>query len=893
MKKISLIAKLSCVLGMLLAVFGVIGFSDYIADTINTTDKTSIKDDAVDDGEMVTLSFKYAVCESLETQTYEAELIEGTPGKVATVKGSKVYKTTTKDYYTAFFTYLNGIADGSPKIETTIGIGTSTYKGIGDCDGYSVILNVTKAIEHKSITLAGKTIESWNGTYTLSKQKLDSVSLKYNYYDYAIKEKTSVNVNTEITYDSLEELLSLTDDDNYRFAGLAVELDDGTPSETKISLPFRAIESKTYYALFNKISVEGKYVLGKTISDECTSEGTYNFNSFAAEGKFNLTNDVSYSEIDNCIFLGDKTSKITTSEGEEVVGTKISSDATIYFGLNAGKTYIEGESAKIEDLEPEDSSHSNQYTICLKSDLYIYGTLVIGSSFGTTNNTHYQGHIANEYVTLDLNGHNIYVENGTLIAYGLIKNSQKSGEIIAHGGTIYTLAVIYDYRGGNATLSFVGQKIMPFQIYSLPYFRCKTRLCYSDNGWTKFIAKCSVRTTSLTSSSVSINFIGGMNDDVLFKLSPKENSYVEINGTENEQILKDKEESSDETKLCLSRRLRINFHNCSAKMSNITINPGREVDTIDYNFPVSSFFDILLVNTDLTFSQSLKMMPGMSFIADKDSNVILSYNSTNKKSAQISVLGENAYYYDSEKETMVKNDLIEEGQLTFTASFFKSESLWKYYSGSRFKIYGTLVFQGGNADIREYLLAGQMDFNRVAYSSDGTTDNLEYIDYSDNENPFAKLMEKHSDVKILTYGYDYLLGDNNRNAVIKGYSRPLVSYGKGYYTNGTATDAKVGDYSFRTGIFKISDTEMYYFNIGETFTLSDNSTCSLEPCTYDETEHAFTDTKTNTKYAYFASSYYPYTNTDGTITLNVTRSNSSTTSVTVAYNSTLDRWLRK
>lgn len=492
------------------------------------------------------------------------------------------------------------------------------------------------------------------------------------------------------------------------------------------------------------------------------------------------------------------------------------------------------------------------------------------------------------------------MENGTLNLYGLIKNSKDIGEIVAYGGEILTPVVIYDYRGGTATTKLVDQKAMPFQIYSLPYFRCKTRLCYSsDYGWTKFNAVCYATVGIILSIpvpvTIKIDFFGGSNDDVLFKITEQENSYIEIEGYGNDKVTEDRASSSDEVKLCLSRRLKLNFHNCIVKMSNIKMDiaSGYNVDTKDYNFPVSSFFDILLINTDLSFSQSLKFMPGMSFIADKDSNVILSYDSANSKSAQISVLGENAYYYDSENNTIVKNDLIAENQLTYTAAFFKSESLWKYYSGSRFKIYGTLVFQGGNSSVRDYLLAGQMDFNRVAYSSDGTTTNLEYIDYSEDENPFAKLMEKYSDVKILTYGYDYMLGDNNKNAVIKGYSRPLVSYGKGYYTNGSATDAKVGDYSFRTGVFKVSESEMYYFNIGGTFTLEDNSPCTLNACTYDETSHTFTDASTNTQYAYFAGSYYPYTNTDGTITLNVTRSNSSTTSVTVAFDSILERWLRK
>lgn len=880
MKKLSLASKLVCVLAILLATFGAIGFSNYLADALDTSDSKSIKDDVIDDGETVTLSFKYAVCESVEKTEYEKNVI-------------KSDTTTSKANFTSFFTYINSIVKNGPASGSTIPVGTYSYYGTGDYDGKMVFLNVSTQIEYQK-SACGSSYDKWVGKYSIEVQQICSISSSYSYYGYTVKDKIEIAKDKLLTASEVSELLSLTDDDNYRFVGLAEENDDGTPNDTALSLPLKVSASKTYYAVFNKNAITGttKYKLGQIISGY-TEQKEYTFNAYNATDEFNLTNDISYFEKDNVVFLGDSSSTITTLAGNTVVGTKIASGVTINFGLNHGLVTIAGKSGAINDLEPEDSAHWNQYTVSLQSDLYVYGSLVIGANYGTLGNTFYEGHIANEYVTLDLNGHNIYLENGTLNIYGLIKNSKDTGEIISYGGCIYTLAVIYDYRGGSATSSLVNDKIMPFQIYTLPYFRCKARLCYSNNGWTKFIARCFVRYTAYHDEEITLNFFGGANDDVLFKMTQQDESYVQIEGIQNKKIIENKANTSDEIKFCLSRRLKISFYNCTIQMSNINFKIDVSIDTIVFNFPVSSFFDILLINTDLTFSQSLKFMPGSSLIADKDSNVILSYDSTNSKSAQISFLGESAYYYDSDKETIVKNDLIVENQLTYTAAFFKSESLWKYYSGSRFKIYGTLVFQGGNSGIRDYLLAGQMDFNRVAYSSDGTTINLEYIDYSEDENPFAKLMENHSDVKIHTYGYDYMLGDNNKNAVIKGYSRPLVSYGKGYYTNGSATDAKVGDYSFRTGIFKVSDTEMYYFNIGETFTLADNSPCEIKPCTYDETSHTFTDTSTNTQYAYFAGSYYPYTNADETITLNVTRSNSSTTSVTVTFNSTLERWLRK
>lgn len=883
-EKKSLIIKLICTFSVLLAIFVAVGFSDYVVNGgLNTSDKISEKDNVVENNEKVALSFKYAVAEGMTETTYDEQVIAGREN----------VKTNDESHYNDFYNFMNTIVVGAPSNGTEIAEKSDAYnyEGKGEYKDCGVLLYVSKTIKKTKIWK----LTIYSGQYTLKYKKNNTYTSSVNYYGHEIKERLVFNKNDILDRALLAEKLNLQASGNYKLVGLSEEGTDGFPKETVLSFPIKVTATKTYYALFNKTEMTGvtKYVLGKTISGYTSGEHT--FNALAASNELNLTNDASYFKEDNTVFLGDKTSTIVTADGNTIVGSKIASGVTVNFGLNNGDVLIEGKSSSIFDLEPEDSAHVNQYTVCLQSDLYVYGTLVIGSNYGTTQNTDYQGHIAKEYVTFDLNGYNIYLENGTLDIYGLIKNSRETGKIIASGGNIYTLAVIHDYRGGSATSGLVGDKIFPFQVYALPYFRCKAQILDDNSsGWTRVTARCIVKATSYTKpSKIEIKFIGNDTDQVLFKVSKKENSSIEIEGTENKNIMVGKTEASDEVKFCLSRRLKLSFINCSVKMSDIVINPGQKVDTKDFNFPVSSFFDVYLKNTEMTFWQSLKFMPGMSRIADRDSKVILSYDSSAKKAAQISVLGNSAIYQCSEKGKMITTGLVAEAPYYYGRTFFASKALWEYYSGNRIKIYGTLVFKGGNKNCEDYLLAGAIDFNRVAYSSDGTTSALDYIDYSENENPFAKLIQKHTDVSVKTYGYDYLLGDNNRNNVIKGYSRPLVSYGKGYYTNGAAEGAKVGDYSFITGIFKVSDTEMYYFDAGTKFTLSDNSTCNLKACTYDETEHVFIDQASNEKFAYFASSYYPYTNTDGTITLNTIRANDNTAkSVTVKWDYFLGRWLR-
>ena len=880
-EKKSLIIKLICTFSVLLAIFVAVGFSDYVVNGgLNTSDKISENDNVVENNEKVTLSFKYAVTEGVTTEQHEKIFI-------------KSGTTQNKTDFNAFYTYINGMISENITEGSTISASSHKYTGKGEYEGFWIVLDVSEEIKKTSGTCGGE--DKYFGTYTIYKQQFDTIIKSYDYYGKEVKDKISIAKNSTLSRSDIQDILSLTDDSNYKLVGLSEEGTDGLPKETVLSFPIKVTVTKTYYALFNKTEMTGvtKYVLGKTISGYTSGEHT--FNALAATNEMNLTNDVSYFKEDNTVFLGDKISTIVTAEEKTVVGSKIAADVIVNFGLNSGEKELKYQvSAPVIGLDND--SHKLQYRVALQSDLYVYGSLLIGSNYGNSASSGAEGQIAKEYVEFDLNGHNIFVY-GAFDSFGLLTNSKDEGEVVICGGKFTTLAVVQDYRGGRATSSLAGSNIFPFQVYSLPYFRCNARIYNMNNKFGKFIAKCSITiatTLGATRDDIILPLIGSSDEDVLFKLEKtSQESIVEIKGFSQDKVIEDSTSKQGERTNCLSNRIKFSFINCRAALSKITFKISTsKIDTSAFNFPVSSFFDVYLKNTEMTFSQSLKFMPGMSLIADKDSKVILSYDSSTKKVAQISVLGNSAIYQCSEKGKMITNDFVAEAPCNFGKTFFVSQSLWKYYSGNRIKIYGTLIFKGGNKSYGNYLLTGAMDFSRVAYSSDGTTSNLEYIDYSESDNPFAKLMQKHSDVTIKTYGYDYLLGDNNRNNVIKGYSRPLVSYGKGYYANASADGAKVGDYSFTTGIFKVSDSEIYYFDSGTAFSLNDNSTCNLKACTYDEIEHVFIDKASNEKFAYFASSYYPYTNSNDTITLNTTRANETVKSVTVQWNSALERWLR-
>lgn len=122
-EKKSLLIKLICTLSVLLTVFVVVGFSDYIVDKgLNTSDKISGNNNVIQNNEKVTLSFKYAVTESVSVEQHEKIFI-------------KSGTTKTEGDFNAFYTYINNMISDNISPGTTISVGSHKYTGKGDYTG--------------------------------------------------------------------------------------------------------------------------------------------------------------------------------------------------------------------------------------------------------------------------------------------------------------------------------------------------------------------------------------------------------------------------------------------------------------------------------------------------------------------------------------------------------------------------------------------------------------------------------------------------------------------------------------------------------------------------------------------------------------------------------------
>lgn len=688
---------------------------------------------------------------------------------------------------------------------------------------------------------------------------------------------------------------------NYEFVGFKEVGSDGKPSDSFISLDKTFITDTTLYAIFNSKTLDGdiKYNLSDTINN--TSSGTVDFNAGVAVGKLNLSNDFTWLDSEKKVFLGGANTKTTIKEG--VKARFIFND-----GSDSKKNEFDSGSVFVEPVE-----ENRQYTVVLQNDLIINGQMQVEGNYGVNTSGGTQGVITKEYMCLDLNGHNITINNGgKLISNGLIIDSVGTGQInVEGGGYLRTLAVIHDYRGGKMTQSYVNNDVFPFQVYQLPYLRCKARIKYDQtNGWGSLNGYVNAQAFTdkrpiKGQQEFELNFIGSSNSNYFIKLdnpsTDNEDSYVDVIGYKENSI----DETSANKLYSISQRIKIIINNCNVSIGEFKFNIkvgaiSVSVDTSKYSLPISSFFDLEVKKSFLTLDKRIKFLPGSSLIVDKYSTTLLSYDKKAKRAGQISVLDKSYYYYDKNYK-YVTTDLIKLADMSggkdkngnateanisgdnYGQQVFKAQSFQKYKSNPNVQIKGTLLFKTGNNSGMDYQLSGTINLSKIGYTSDGTLSSSTIVN---SDNPFSELNKQS--VKVITYGYDYMIGNCKNNSHVKGFSRPLVSNETAYYNDGA--NSYVGTYE-DDGIFR-ANGKTYYFNNDGKYTINDTTLPTLKECDYDSNSKIITDN--NQQYIYIASMYCKLTSTDNkTGTVDHTRlSENATVDSKVKYDNTLGKWVK-
>lgn len=875
--KKSLLALLTLFLSVSIST---VGFSSFVINNkLNTT--STIQINKTNKDEKVKISFKYQVCTG-----YKEEI-----GKEEVVVKQKT-KIENETNYNDFFTYVNSICIND--FSKTVKKGTYHFKGKNEFSGWEINIYVTEEI--KSYWLF---VTKYSGEYNITKSK---ITINKTFVTPDTSTSITIDKGSSIPTSFIKN--SFYKDSNskdYEFVGFKEVRSDGKPSDSFISLDKTFITDTTLYAIFNSKTLDGdtKYNLSDTINN--TSSGTVDFNAGVAVGKLNLSNDFTWLDSEKKVFLGGANTKTTIKEG--VKARFIFND-----GSDSKKNEFGSDSVFVEPVE-----ENRQYTVVLQNDLIINGQMQVEGNYGVNTSGATQGVITKEYMCLDLNGHNITINNGgKLISNGLIIDSVGTGQInVEGGGYLRTLAVIHDYRGGTMTQSYVNNDVFPFQVYQLPYLRCKARVKYDQtngwgslNGYVNAQAFRDVVAGDLTilkgQQEFELNFIGPSNSNYFIKLDKpstyNEDSYVDVIGYKENSI----DETSANKLYSISQRIKIIINKCSVsigefkfniKVSGISIS----VDTSKYSLPISSLFDLEIKNSFLTLDKRIKFLPGSSLIVDNKSTTLLSYDKKAKRAGQISVLDKSYYYYDKNYK-YVTTDLIKLADMSgsnateanisgdgYGQRVFKDQSFQKYKSNPNVQLKGTLLFKTGNDSGMDYQLSGTINLSKIGYTSDGTLSSSTIVN---SDNPFSELNKQS--VKVITYGYDYMIGNCSNNSHVKGFSRPLVSNETAYYNNGT--NSYVGTYE-DDGIFR-ANSKTYYFNNDGKYKTNDTTLPTLKECDYDSNSKIITDN--NQQYIYIASIYCKLTSTDNkTGTVDHTRlSENATVDSKVKYDKTLGKWVK-
>lgn len=870
-----------------------VGFSSFVINNkLNTT--STIQINKTNKDEKVKISFKYQVCTGYKETEGNEEAAKYNNVEIGTES------ITNKDEYNKFFEIVKALCEtGFP--DNTVEASSTPYKrkGKGNYSGYNVYIKVSKKIE----TYRRFFKTHYSGEYTITVKKVN-VQLAYNF----------PSTSTSITIDKGSSIPTSfiknsfykdSNSKNYEFVGFKEVGSDGKPSDSFISLDKTFITDTTLYAIFNSKTLDGdtKYNLSDTINN--TPSGTVDFNAGVAVGKLNLSNDFTWLDSEKKVFLGGANTKTTINK--EVIARFLFND-----GSESKKNEFKSEYVHVEPDEK-----NRQYTVVLQNDLIINGQMQVEGNYGVNTSGATQGVITKEYMCLDLNGHNITINNGgKLISDGLIIDSVGTGQInVEGGGYLRTLAVIHDYRGGTMTQSYVNKDVFPFQVYQLPYLRCKARVKYDQtNGWGSLNGYVNAQAFTDVDAGLTVikgqqefelNFIGSSDSNYFIKLDKpstyKEDSYVDVIGYKENSI----DETSANKLYSISQRIKIIINNCSVSIGefkfDIKVNIiSVSVDTSKYSLPISSFFDLEVKNSFLTLDKRIKFLPGSSLIVDKNSTTLLSYDKKAKRAGQISVLDKSYYYYDKNYK-YVTTDLIKLADMSggkdkngnateanisgdnYGQQVFKAQSFQKYKSNPNVQIKGTLLFKTGNDSGMDYQLSGTINLSKIGYTTDGTLNRSTIVN---SNNPFSELNKQS--VKVITYGYDYMIGNCSNNSHVKGFSRPLVSNETAYYNDGI--NSYVGTYE-DDGIFR-ANSKTYYFNNDGKYKTNDTTLPTLKECNYDSNSKIITDDRQ--QYIYLASMYCKLTSTDNkTGTVDHTRlSENATVDSKVKYDNTLGKWVK-
>lgn len=653
-----------------------------------------------------------------------------------------------------------------------------------------------------------------------------------------------------------------------------------------------------------------------------TTSNIYN----SSNATFNIADDASYNELTGYVELG----------YEEQV-TTIASNVTVNFALNSGIT--NQEASETDSIEDVDASTANSdpyvsldytttttpntmdYEVVLQNDLYVNGTLVIGGITGACGSgvLSVQGHIISNYVKLDLNGYNIYV-NGVLHSYGYIEDSVGTGKIIVNpNGVLKTQFVIYGNQGGNHTLWSYSKGVAPFEHYVLPYINCEvnlisdssgsgcldifTKLNLGSLGFTNFYIRLFGKNSSTdatkkyfieTTAKSNSNGCITIKPQISTKLKEHSNDYIDKNLVylKNDISIKNIDCVTND----VSSNVRVFIESGISLIGTVAKTFSLQLDRL--SFPISPSWNLNFINSSLKLSQTLIFMPGSSMSMDKNSILELDYyKGTGTTAAEKNFSGVTLLKtlpsdtrYTSGGIFAISEDPLGLSGWQYSGYLYgiynsNYADYWNYYESALININGKVIFNSGNEE--PYKLAGNININNYSINNGATIkwniDNVKKISssnvnlqtYDINILAVVFFWFDSSSIKQLDFSNDKSTCSANQYFI-----SPLISNGKAYIVDSSYSNAMVGTWSKELGVF-ISSSGDYYFlktnnqilkDISDTESQLDDTVtptkCTIE---YKDISPLIVDSSTGEKFVYYAGYMAPVTITDNVFYVNASK----------------------
>lgn len=385
---------------------------------------------------------------------------------------------------------------------------------------------------------------------------------------------------------------------------------------------------------------EGDSSLTQFINGKASgTHSIYDSSRGGTKGQYDVSSDFTYEVGVGCDYLN----TATVASGVTINFTYL--DNQLYPSPNTGAIADGDDAAGHRDSKSKVALdyYDEQYIgnnncsvmIRLNGDLTVKGTLNIGAKVGGVNSDTHFSEIIGAYSQLDLNGHDLIIDGGTVNCYGSILDRTGGGRVLVkNSGTIMGLMTVTDAKGGNQITYGYGKGQSPFDEYRLAYI--ETPIVAYHGTTIKAYLKLDIG--SLGISNIYANIIGPVGSSVFswgtkktdadcFEIIPYINKNLFPSTVSNPTY------KSVYTKMYYYR-YQYNFKANVILNSKIPLNAKinvknikKEDIAIDWariGVPIPSFFDLKLYDGyDLTLKAKFILLPGSSFVTMKHSNLIL------------------------------------------------------------------------------------------------------------------------------------------------------------------------------------------------------------------------------------------------------------------------------